>query len=199
MIILLAGVLPLVAVRLPVLRRALPVPGWVGAVGCCMHALVDGMLRVLSVLGAHPTQLPASAWTSFDRHASVTRPKRRAWLVSAVAGCLALTVPQQRREPIMITEAAPRTTAGHPLRQGLTPLVVDVAVPIGLYYLLAKGFGMSEPAALAWSSAVPAVRTVWGVVAQRRVNAPAALMLAVNVAGVLLSLLSGDPRLMLAK
>lgn len=91
MIILLAGVLPLVAVRLPVLRRALPVPGWVGAVGCCMHALVDGTLRVLSVLGAHPTQLPASAWTSFDRHASVTRPKRRAWLVSAVAGCLALT------------------------------------------------------------------------------------------------------------
>jgi hypothetical protein len=91
---------------------------WIGAVGCCMHALVDATLRVLSVTGVHPTQLPASAWRSFDRHAAdlqdlllnepwffvegllwaalgltaVRHPhRRRAWTVSAVAGCLVLT------------------------------------------------------------------------------------------------------------
>jgi hypothetical protein len=99
----------------------------------------------------------------------------------------------------MTADVAPKTTAGHSLRQGLLPLVVDVALPIGSYYLLSKGFGLSELASLAWSSAVPAVRAVWGIVAQRRFNPLATLMLVVNVAGLLLSLVSGDPRLMLAK
>ena len=117
-IILFAALLPLVAVRVQALRRALPVLGWIGAVGCCMHALVEGTLRVLSVTGVHLTQLPASAWQSFDRHtadlqdlllnepwflvegllwaalgiALVTASRRRAWLASAIAGCLLLTV-----------------------------------------------------------------------------------------------------------
>lgn len=99
----------------------------------------------------------------------------------------------------MTVAAAPKTTAGSPLRQGLTPLVVDVALPVGSYYLLSKGLGLSELASLAWSTAVPAVRTVWGIVAQRRFNALATLILVANVAGLLLSLVSGDPRLMLAK
>lgn len=99
----------------------------------------------------------------------------------------------------MTVAAAPQTAAGSPLRQGLVPLVVDVALPIGSYYLLSKGFGLSELASLACSSAIPAVRTVWGIVVRRQFNPLAALMLVVNVAALLLSLLSGDPRLMLAK
>lgn len=63
-IIVLAGVLLLVAIRLAPLRRALPAIGWVGAVGCCMHALTDITLRLLSVTGVRPTQLPASVWRS---------------------------------------------------------------------------------------------------------------------------------------
>jgi len=80
--------------------------------------LVDVTLRLLSVTGVHPTQLPASAWRSFDRHAadlqdlllnepwffvagllwaalglvSVRAVRRRAWAVSALAGCLLLTI-----------------------------------------------------------------------------------------------------------
>lgn len=116
-VIAVAAVLPSVCVRVPVLRRALPVLGWVGAVGCCMHALTDATLRLLSVAGVHPTQLPASFWQSFDRHTAdvqdlllnepwffvegllwgalglvlVRTPRRRAWLVSALVACAAAT------------------------------------------------------------------------------------------------------------
>ncbi|WP_405646865.1 VC0807 family protein [Streptomyces sp. NBC_00019] len=79
------------------------------------------------------------------------------------------------------------------------PLIVDVAVPVGSYYLFKDAFGMSTFAALAWSSAVPAGRTVWSVVRERTVNGLAALILVVNAVSLLLGLLSGDPRLMLAK
>ncbi|MEV7884108.1 VC0807 family protein [Streptomyces sp. NPDC002817] len=78
-------------------------------------------------------------------------------------------------------------------------LIVDVAVPVGSYYLFKDAFGMSTFAALAWSSAVPAGRTVWSVVRERTVNGLAALILVVNAVSLLLGLVSGDPRLMLAK
>ncbi|WP_306336086.1 VC0807 family protein [Streptomyces sp. KL118A] len=84
-------------------------------------------------------------------------------------------------------------------RESLKPLVLDALVPTASYYLLSKGFGMGTMAALAWSSVVPAARTVWGLVKERRVNGLAALILTANVVGLLLSLVSGDPRLMLAK
>ncbi|CAL9494007.1 VC0807 family protein [Streptomyces sp. enrichment culture] len=79
------------------------------------------------------------------------------------------------------------------------PLLIDVAVPLGSYYLFKEAFGMSTFAALAWSSVVPAVRTVWALVKERRTNVLAVLILAVNVVSLLLSFVSGDPRLMLAK
>ncbi|MFI2643443.1 VC0807 family protein [Streptomyces sp. NPDC018610] len=79
------------------------------------------------------------------------------------------------------------------------PLILDVAVPLGSYYVVKDGFGTSTFAALAWSSAVPAARTVWSLVKERRTNALAGLILVVNVVSLLLSFVSGDPRLMLAK
>ena len=117
-VILVAAILPPIAVRVHVLRRAMPVLRWIGAVGCCMHALVDWTLRVLSLTGVHPTQLPASVWRSFDRHAAdlqdllvnepwffvegllwgtlaitlVPASRRRLWIVSAIVSCLLLTV-----------------------------------------------------------------------------------------------------------
>ncbi|MFD2417708.1 VC0807 family protein [Amycolatopsis pigmentata] len=98
-----------------------------------------------------------------------------------------------------VTAPKNTTSTKNPLVQGLTPLVLDVALPVGTYYLLSLGFGLNDLVSLGFGSAIPAVRTIWGVVAQRRLNPLAALMLVVNVAGLLLSLLSGDPRLMLAK
>lgn len=117
-IFLFGAVLPLIALRVRPLRRALPALGWIGAAGCCMHALVDAILRVFSITGVHPTQLPASVWRSFDRRAAdwqdlllnepwffvegllwaalglavLRRPgRRRAWALSAAVVCLALT------------------------------------------------------------------------------------------------------------
>ncbi|MEU9198687.1 VC0807 family protein [Streptomyces sp. NPDC048332] len=84
------------------------------------------------------------------------------------------------------------------LLESMTPLLVDVAVPLASYYLL-KAAGMGTFGALAWSSVVPGVRTVWGVVRDRRFNGLAALMVSVNAVGLLLSLVAGDPRLMLLK
>ncbi|MFF8992033.1 VC0807 family protein [Streptomyces sp. NPDC014983] len=81
----------------------------------------------------------------------------------------------------------------------LRPLLLDVAVPLGAYYLLRDGLGASTLAALAWSSVVPAARTVWGLVRERRANALALLILVVNVVSLLVSSVAGDPRLMLAK
>ncbi|MEU3986479.1 VC0807 family protein [Streptomyces sp. NPDC026672] len=81
----------------------------------------------------------------------------------------------------------------------LASLIVDVVVPLGSYYLLKDGLGTSTFAALAWSSVVPAVRTFWSAARERSLNALAALILVVNVASLLMSFVSGDPRLMLAK
>ncbi|WP_328977652.1 VC0807 family protein [Streptomyces canus] len=91
------------------------------------------------------------------------------------------------------------TTKTNSKRANLAPLIVDVAVPIGAYYLLKDGLGMSTLMALGLSSVVPAVRTGWSVVKERAVNGLAALILVVNVVGLLLSLVAGDSRLMLAK
>jgi hypothetical protein len=81
----------------------------------------------------------------------------------------------------------------------LTPLLVDVGVPLGSYYLLHSGFGLSVWLSLALSSIGPAVRAVFGLAAERRLNALAVLMLAVNLAGIAVSFLTGDPRAMIAK
>lgn len=85
------------------------------------------------------------------------------------------------------------------VRRGFMPLVVDVAVPLASFYLLKDGFGFGTVAALGWSSVLPAVRTVWSAVRDRRLNGLAALILVVNVAGLVLGSVAGDPRLMLAK
>ncbi|MGW5179519.1 VC0807 family protein [Streptomyces sp. NPDC004082] len=85
------------------------------------------------------------------------------------------------------------------VRRGFMPLVVDVAVPLASFYLLKDGFGFGTVAALGWSSVLPAVRTVWSAVRDRRLNGLAALILVVNVAGLVLGSVAGAPRLMLAK
>ena len=117
-IVLLGAVLPALLVRTATLRRAAPVVAWIVGVGCCMHAFVDGALRLLSLTGVHLTQLPAELWQSFDRRAadlqdlllnepwflvegllwvalgvtSAQSSRRQPWLASAALACLLLTV-----------------------------------------------------------------------------------------------------------
>ncbi|XVV39542.1 VC0807 family protein [Streptomyces sp. CA-100214] len=58
---------------------------------------------------------------------------------------------------------------------------------------------MSAVAALGWSSVVPVLRTGWGVLRQRDVNALPLLVLLANLVGLLLSFETGDARLLLVK
>lgn len=109
--------------------------------------------------------------------------------------------------PISATAATESTAAMtpaeqtqvHPLKQTLVPLALDIAVPLGTYYLLHTGFGVGTAAALGLSSVVPAARTIFAAVAKRETNTLALLMLTVNIVAIALTFVSGDARLMLAK
>jgi hypothetical protein len=81
----------------------------------------------------------------------------------------------------------------------LRPLLIDVGIPLGTYYLLHNAFGVSLWLSLALSSIGPALRATAGLLAKRELNGLAVLMLAVSVAGILVSFLTGDPRTMIAK
>ena len=78
------------------------------------------------------------------------------------------------------------------------PLLLDIGIPLGSYYLL-RGHGVGLVPALAASSVFPAVRSVYGLVRERTANTLALLMVAVNVVSIAITFWSGDPRIMLAK
>jgi hypothetical protein len=81
----------------------------------------------------------------------------------------------------------------------LRPPLIDVGVPVGIYYLLRDGLGLSLWLSLALSGIGPAVRAIAGLVAERKLNLLAVLMLGVSLAGIAVSFLTGDPRAMIAK
>jgi hypothetical protein len=85
------------------------------------------------------------------------------------------------------------------LAAALRPLLIDIGIPVGTYYLLRDAFGASLWLSLALSSIGPAVRAAAGLMAERKLNLLAVLMLAVNLAGIAVSFLTGDPRAMIAK
>jgi hypothetical protein len=94
---------------------------------------------------------------------------------------------------------APAAVRGASLKTSLLPIVLDVGVPVGGYYLLHLAFGLSVIAALAWSGVVPALRAIYAAVREHELNALAVLMVVVNVAGIAVSLATGNPRVMIAK
>ena len=85
------------------------------------------------------------------------------------------------------------------LRTALRGLAIDVGAPLGTYYLLHGALGVSLWLALAFSSIGPAIRAVTGLRSPGGANLLAMLMLAVSVAGIAVSFLTGDPRAMIAK
>jgi hypothetical protein len=86
----------------------------------------------------------------------------------------------------------------NPARAGLRDLVLDVAVPVGSYYV-ARAAGCDLFAALIISSALPLVRTVVALVRGQKLDGLALVVLAVNAASLAISFWSGNPRFMLAK
>jgi hypothetical protein len=96
--------------------------------------------------------------------------------------------------------AGPGSAGRRPgIAAALRPLLIDIGIPVGTYYLLRDAFGLSLWLSLALSSIGPAVRAIAGLVAERSLNLLAVLMLAVNLASIAVSFLTGDPRAMIAK
>jgi hypothetical protein len=112
---------------------------------------------------------------------------------------------QSARRPAPPRPGPGRPAAARPaprpadLAKALRPLLLDVGVPVGGYYLLHAGFGLSVWLSLALSSIAPAARAAGGIATERRLNVLALLMVAVNLAGIAVSFLTGDPRAMIAK
>ena len=121
-LLLLAAILPLASVRLwclPRARTVLLALGWVIAVGCVMHALVDIANRLLTIAGVIHMEFPFFVAGSVDRRAAdaqdlflnepwfliegvlwgalclvelTSAQARRWWLASALAAIAVLTV-----------------------------------------------------------------------------------------------------------
>jgi hypothetical protein len=77
-------------------------------------------------------------------------------------------------------------------------LAVEIALPIGVYYGL-HSLGMSTFLSLALSGVVPLARTLLQFAKDRTLNGLALVVLVTNVVGMLLTFVSGDARMMIAK
>ena len=109
-----------------------------------------------------------------------------------------MSLPKQPQPPPL---SAPR--AQQPPRRskpGRTALILllDIAAPIVLFYIL-RAFGLSNLPALLLSAVLPGLSTVVQVVRARHFDSLAAMMTGATILTALSSLISGDPRFLLAK
>ena len=75
---------------------------------------------------------------------------------------------------------------------------IEIAVPLGVYYGL-HSLGASDFTALALSGVFPLARTLFQFAKHRTLNGLALVVLVTNVVGMLLTFVSGDARMMIAK
>jgi hypothetical protein len=98
--------------------------------------------------------------------------------------------------------AAGRTTesekAQSPLSR-LLPLILDIGLPLGSYYLLKNAFGVDTITSLVVSGLVPAARTIWTTVRAGKPDQFALAVLVLTIVSIPVTLLTGSPTFMLAK
>jgi hypothetical protein len=83
-------------------------------------------------------------------------------------------------------------------RPVVAALLVNVVVPLGLYYGL-RGAGVAVVPALLVGAVLPALRTVWTAARERRLDALGGLVLAMMAVSVAMAVVTGDPRALLAR
>lgn len=93
---------------------------------------------------------------------------------------------------------AVQVRGAHRWRALCTPLIVDILLPLVLYYAL-RTQNVAQWQALLLSSAVPVAHTVGRAVARRRMDFFGLLVAALLAASAALSLISGSPRVLLLK
>jgi hypothetical protein len=91
-----------------------------------------------------------------------------------------------------------RPAAGRTAFRALSPLLFDVAVPVGLYYLLSAA-GVADTPALIASGLVPFARSVYGVVRAGKADYLAVMVAALFVLSLILVAFTGSPRFLLVK
>ncbi|MFJ4184975.1 VC0807 family protein [Kitasatospora sp. NPDC089509] len=94
----------------------------------------------------------------------------------------------------MTLHTVPRRTGA----AALLPLLLDLALPLGVYYGLRLA-GVDQWWSLLWSAAVPAVTVLLRLARTRRVDFVALLVLSMIALGLVLSALTGDPRTLLVR
>jgi hypothetical protein len=82
--------------------------------------------------------------------------------------------------------------------QALSPLVFDVALPVGIYYLL-SGFGVGNTPALLLAGVIPFGRSARSLVRNGTADYLAVMMTALFLLSLVLVAFTGSPRFVLAK
>jgi hypothetical protein len=77
-------------------------------------------------------------------------------------------------------------------------LVLDVGVPLALYYVL-RAFGASQWTALVLGAAIPLLRIAVAAATRRRLETAGVFTLSLLAAGTAVGLLTADPRLLMAR
>jgi hypothetical protein len=106
------------------------------------------------------------------------------------------TPPLDRHRPAAATAAG--ETSSRPA-SALVSILLDVLIPLGIYYVLHDGFGLPLVTSMACSSILPAARTIVTAVRDHTLETLAALMLTLNLASIAVSMASGDARLLFAR
>ncbi|MEV4050783.1 VC0807 family protein [Amycolatopsis sp. NPDC049688] len=89
-------------------------------------------------------------------------------------------------------------TTNQPGTALLKTLAIEIAVPMAVYYAL-HSLGASDFAALAAAGVFPLARTLHQFAKDRTLNGLALVVLTTNVVGMLLTFVTGDARMMIAK
>ena len=80
-----------------------------------------------------------------------------------------------------------------------TQILVDVIIPVAVFYVLLNVFDVPAIAASLISCVVPAIRTVVHLVTKRTVDVLGLVMLTLFVVGGVVSVIEGNPRILYAK
>lgn len=89
-------------------------------------------------------------------------------------------------------------SAGARLRAVAPPVLIDLVLPYGVFIVLSR-LGVPAVAALALGGVPPAARAVFAYVRSRKVEGLALFVLTLFALGIAMALVTGDPRLLLAK
>lgn len=104
--------------------------------------------------------------------------------------------PDNRETPDLVAPFA--AGAGERLKAVAPPLLIDLILPYGVFFVLSR-LGVPAVAALALGGVAPAVRAVLTYVRSRKVEGLALFVLTLFALGIVMALVTGDPRLLLAK